>query len=167
MSEARKARFIEPVNKLARKVIADGPLAIDDAALKRVERSLGRLAEEYITVVGNDLSKLQEAIDRLDETSADQSENLKNTFLISHKIKGMGGSFNYGLVSLIAASLCQFIESLNTGSIVGAMKVMSLHLDGLNVVIGSEIKGDGGQTGEDLLTGLSSVIAKFNEPATT
>ena len=167
MSESKNVKFIEPEYRFDQIVLPDGPLAVNEEQLEKADNAINEFAEEYIADVKNDLNKLREAIDSLDDTKSGQAEKLKTIFLISHKIKGLGGSFGYELVTNISFSLYRFIESLEGSVKAYAKDVMDLHLAGLQVVISEEIKGEGGQAGEEMLSGLMQVVHKFSKAEVT
>ena len=163
MADAKRAKFIESANKLKQKVILNGPLAIDEATLAKAEQEIARLAGEYIGIIGEDVIELQTEIDRLEETENGQADQLKIIYLIAHNIKGLGGSFDYELITYVGNSLCRYIESLEGVVNPGGINVMKLHVASIKAVIAENLKGDGGEAGGELLDGLNSVILKINE----
>lgn len=62
----------------------------------------------------------------------------------------------------IAASLCNFIETVETHDD-GVMEVLNAHVDALRGMIGNDVKGDGGPIGREILDGLTRAVAK-NSP---
>jgi hypothetical protein len=85
---------------------------------------------------------------------------MEGVFQVSHDIKGQGGSFGYDLMTAIANELCRLIEKADTitDSEVEAVKI---HIDSLKLVIGEDMKGQGGKAGEKMLAGLQQVCDKL------
>ena len=62
----------------------------------------------------------------------------------------------------IAASLCNFVETVHTYDD-DVMEVLNAHVDALRGMIGNDVKGDGGPIGREILDGLMQAVAK-NSP---
>ena len=159
--EIKTGTLITPPNRLQHKVITGGPNAIDPDVLEKAEQVIAGMAGDYIHWAREDIEKLSGVFDTL---AADPSEeNLDSVFQIAHDMKGQGGSFGYDLVTAIGHELCRFIEKVEEGGVIGPAQVgaVKVHIDAIRRVINDDMKGDGGQQGAQLLTGLQMVRQKL------
>ncbi len=160
MAEDDKPQVIHAPNPLSAKVTRGGPGAVDPTVLEKAERVIAEMSGEYLDWVKGDLKKIQDAFEGL-KSSGGAKENLENIFEIAHDMKGQGGSFNYPLITIVANDLCRLLESLeNAGA--KEMEVIRLHIDTMRVIITNGMEGEGGQAGEQLLSGLGKVVEKVN-----
>lgn len=160
-----EGQLIRPPNTLKSKVKVGGPNAIDPDVLDKAEQLIADMADDYVTWAREDVIRLGAAYDVLAADGGNNAENLDVVFQIAHDMKGQGGSFGYDLITAIGHELCRFIEKVEetgniTSSVVGAVKV---HIDAVKRVIGDDMKGDGGEQGAHLLTGLQMVRQKLLE----
>lgn len=161
--ENTAAQLITPPNTLKGKVISGGPNAIDPDVIDKAEQVIAEMAGDYIHWAREDVTKLDEAFDALAADGGNTDENLDKVFQIAHDMKGQGGSFGYDLITAIGHELCRFIEKVEEAKIIetpqiGAVKV---HVDAIRRVINDDLKGDGGEQGAQLLTGLQLVRQKL------
>ena len=133
---------------------------MDEAALQRAEQVIEDLADTYLETVRADLEKLQNAFAELKSGAGDKEKHLADIFQIAFDIKGLGGSFDFNLMTVIGNQLCRYLDGLEGDPEAGDLDLIQLHIDALQVVIAEGLKGDGGAAGEQLLSGLESVVAK-------
>lgn len=167
MSTTANVKYIKPVNRLKEKTILNGPLAIDEETLELAEQAVADLGGKYFSIVARDMIRLNQEIEGVVESEDVQAGKLDAIFQLTHVIKGMGGTFDYDLITDIANSFCRFIESLEEIIKPGSKEIMVLHYDGLQVVLAEEMKGDGGQKGKELLKGTLSVVSNYNKAEST
>ncbi|MBT7247946.1 MAG: hypothetical protein HN877_01840 [Rhodospirillaceae bacterium] len=79
---------------------------------------------------------------------------------LAHEMRGFGGTFDYNLITAISDQLFRVMEQFKGINAQQAM-IIKLHIDSMKVVSTERIKGDGGERGEQVMSGLRSVIAKF------
>ena len=160
MAEDIAPQMIIPPRTLKDKVTEGGPGAVDVEALARVEKVILELADSYLDWVVEDIAKIGEAFAKLKSGDGDMAENLDGIFQVSHDVKGQGGSFGYDLMTVIGNMLCRYIEKSEGKAEAKDIAIIGLHIDALSVVISQNLKGDGGEVGEQLLVGLEQVSAK-------
>ena len=157
-----KPEMIEPPNTLKSKVGIGGPGAVDPETLARAEKVIADLADNYLEWAHEDMAKLQGALKELVSEGGDQKEKIAKVFQISHDMKGQGGSFGYDLITTIGNGLCRYLENREE---VGPAEIeaIKLHVGSMQVVLTNGIKGEGGEIGTQLLSGLEQVIAKVSK----
>jgi hypothetical protein len=155
-----KLEIINPPNVLKDKVGTDGPGAIDLEALERAEKVIASMANSYLDSVADDLRNIDEAFEKLEAASGDRKEELMGVFQTALILKGQGGSFGYDLMTTIGNELCRLIEKLDKAG-PKEVEAIKLHIDSMKLVIGNDIKGDGGDVGKEMLVGLQQVCDKL------
>jgi|TARA_Y100000294_G_scaffold174027_1_gene191301 chemotaxis protein histidine kinase CheA len=118
------------------------------------------MADSYLNWVAEDLKKIDQAYAKLEAATGGRKDEMEAVFHISHDIKGQGGSFGYDLMTAIANELCRLIEKADK---IGDEEVeaVKLHIASLKLVIGEDMKGQGGKAGEKMLAGLQQACDKL------
>ncbi len=155
-----KAEYITPPHTIRTKVSGGGPLSTQ--MLKKAEEVVQQHAEKYIERAQDQVDGLVEVVREAEAETGDKSIIFEKIFLQAHDIRGLGSTFGYTLVTNIAASLCNFVESVNNYD-EGVMEVLNAHVDAVRGMIGNDVKGDGGPIGREILDGLMQAVAK-NSP---
>ncbi|MCH7832113.1 MAG: Hpt domain-containing protein [Proteobacteria bacterium] len=155
-----KLEVINPPNTLKQKVGTGRPGAVDLEALQRAEEVIICMTDSYLDWVVEDLKKIDQAYAKLEAATGDRKEEMEAVFDVSHDIKGQGGTFGYDLMTAIATELCRLIERTDK---IGDQEVeaVKLHIASLKLVIGEDMKGQGGKAGEEMLSGLQQVCEKL------
>ena len=155
-----KLEVINPPNSLKQKVGTGGPGAVDLEALERAEEVIIGMTDSYINWVAEDLRKMDEAYAKLVAATGDRKEEIDGVFQVSHDIKGQGGSFGYDLMTALGNELCRLIEKIDKAG-PNEIEAIKLHIDSMKLVIGEDMKGTGGNSGEKMLAGLQQVCDKI------
>lgn len=153
-------KLIRPPQTLNQKVTVGGEGALDAAALERAEKVIADLADSYVDWAVEDIGKLMAACATMKEEGGATSENLDAVFQLAHDIKGQGGSFGYDLMTIVGNQLCRYIEALEGKAEKTDVEVIFLHAHTMQVIMSQDLKGDGGQAGEQLMAGLEAVFDK-------
>ncbi len=155
-----KLEVINPPNVLKKKVGTDGMGAIDLEAIEKAEEAIASMADSYLDSVADDLRNIDEAFEKLEAATGDRKEELMGVFQTALILKGQGGSFGYDLMTTIGNELCRLIEKLDKAG-PKEVEAIKLHIESMKLVIGNDIKGDGGDTGKEMLAGLQQVCDKL------
>jgi chemotaxis protein histidine kinase CheA len=163
MAGDTKAKIITPPSQLKDKVSVGGIGAVDAAAIERAERAIADLSDNYLEWAQEDLNKIQAAFAKLGaERTEERETSMHSIFSISHDMKGQGGSFGFDLVTAVGNHLCRLIERFD-----GTVKpqtendAIRIHIDAMTLIIGNNMKGDGGSQGEAMLKGIQQMVAKL------
>jgi len=152
--------IINPPNRLKAKVRAGGPGAVDADALRRAEAAIANMADQYLEWVVQDLERIGKAFEDLKSASQkDFQAKLDAIFKVSHDIKGQGGSFGYDMMTSVGNQLCRLIEQSDPSN-PKLIESIGVHIESLNLIISQRITGNGGQVGEQILSGLGKVLEK-------
>jgi hypothetical protein len=155
------AEYIDPPHPIRDKVTGGGPMT--GKMLKKAEGVVQKHAEQYIGRAQEQIDELVESVAIAKSETGDRKEIFEKVFLKSHDIRGLGSTFGYFLVTDIAASLCNFVESVDEyGDDV--IEVVNAHVDALRGMVGNNIRGDGGKIGREILAGLAVAVEKNSPP---
>jgi hypothetical protein len=84
----------------------------------------------------------------------------RELYRLSHDLKGLGGSFNYELVTIVGESLCSLIKNDALPGDPSLQRRIMAHIAALKAILQFDLKGDGGNDGEELLATLRVEPAK-------
>lgn len=75
-------------------------------------------------------------------------------FRLSHDLRGLGGTFNYDLLTIVGESLCGLIRNEALPRDRTLQRHILAHVEALRAILQFDLKGDGGEDGKQLLTTL-------------
>ena len=93
---------------------------------------------------------------------------LADLYRISLDLKGQGASFGYEIVSVVGASLSDFLAPIRDTKATLTplqLEVVNAHVGAIRAVISEELKGEGGAAGQALVNGLAQIVEKANQSA--
>jgi hypothetical protein len=124
-------------------------------AIRHMEQKAGELVAElcgqFRAYAGGALAE----IDRLMAAPCydDQAWRARLNAL-AHELKGLGGTFGYDLVTIVADSMCRTINDQNVIADEGLQRRLAASAPALSAVVQFDLKGDGGAQGRELLSTL-------------
>ena len=154
--------IIRPPDTLRSKVKEGGPGAVDLEALERAEAVVAGLANNYLEWVEDDLKVIQERAGALAVGADDWEQAVDKVFQTAHDMKGQGGSFGFELITAIGNNLCRLIDRFDdTVTPQVQNEAIRIHIEAMKLVIGSRMKGDGGDQGTAILEGVQQMVLKL------
>jgi HPt (histidine-containing phosphotransfer) domain-containing protein len=153
----RPIEIFMPPNVLKAKM---GSGKLDLSAVKRAEQAIDSLKSEFTGWVIHDVSRLVEAgqayaKDRNEEALAD-------LYRTAHDLKGQAATFDFPLISRVAASLCMLTDDTVYGLPL-PLKLIEAHIDAIRVIVRDNLKDPSDQTAAELATELETQVAGFLE----
>lgn len=154
------AQFIRPPNTLKAKV-GNGFGGISADAVAKAEEALASMASQFG-------QWLQDEIDKLDAAQAairDQgrtAQTLENLYFRAHDLKGLGTTYQYPLVTRLAASLCRLIDDAEKRFEAPAL-LLDAHVDAIRAVVRDHIQTDEHPVGRTLAETLESRVAEYQQ----
>lgn len=115
------------------------------------------LLESYISYTNGYLDTIQKLLDRLLSEKEESPQIRKDIFSTCHDIKGMGGSFNYPLMTEAGASICNYFRNLSSESRTDT-DILEAHIKTMRVIIENKITGPGDKTSEQLIKRLNDLV---------
>ena len=152
-------RFYRFKNRLKEKTagLAPGRASIAPEAIEAAEKALSKMSEDYPDWVKGLIGKLQEQHGRCVDTPEQRRDCFEQIALISHDMKGQGGTFGYPLITAFADSLYGFTTVKGEISD-NQVELVKAHLDAMRAVIRGRVSGDGGEIGKKLTQSLNEAI---------
>lgn len=152
------AEMIDPRDQGAGPLDLQKPV-FDLNAVARANEAIKAMAGEFQTWLERDVTRVQDT--RLNaEASAWSDATLETLMIAAHDLKGLGGSYEYPLVTQIAASLCRLIET-DAGKAAARAEptLVAAHVDALRAAARGQIRTDDHPIGRALLQTLEARVA--------
>jgi hypothetical protein len=157
LSQQNPGQLIQPPNTLRLKV--GGRLgAIDPSAIAKAEAALKSLSGNFAQWLQDEVTKLESARQRV-RAEGVTAETMESLYLRAHDLKGLGATYEFPLITRIAASLCKLIDDKDKR--LGApMAMVDTHIDAVKAAIRDNIKTDDHPVGKILVTELERRVAE-------
>lgn len=151
---------IQPRNTLREKMGGRMP-ALDAAALARAEEALKSLSTQFQGWMEDEVANL-DAARRNAVANAFDEPSIDELFGRAHDTKGMGSTYEYPLVTRIAASLCKMLETPEArAAAASATTLLEAHVDAIRAAVRGRIKSDTDPVGAALASELEKKSAAF------
>ena len=157
MGKQQPIEVFMPPNVLKAKVGGDGVAGLDMAAIKRAETAIAELKEEFAEWINSDVAKLVEA--RNIYAKDNNIDALKTLYRMAHDLKGQGTTFDFPMVTRVAASLCNLTEALENRQ--APIGLIDAHVDAIKVVVRDNIRDSGNQIATVLAAELEARVKEF------
>ena len=129
----------------------------EDRLVKQAKDAVANLKADYQKLIMNDMAALRELLGQLRNVD-NPSDVVQRIFEITHNVKGQAGSFGYTLVTNIGSSLCDFLRA-GDHTDAKSIAIVDHHVTSLISVIEKNIEGDGGESGQKLVSKLHALYA--------
>lgn len=128
---------------------------IKPAEFQRMESEAVKVTSELLGMFHGNFRGTIGAIDDLMADPNYRDDTWRGRFhRLSHDLKGLGGTFNYDLVTKVGASLCSLIKNDALPGDRSLQRRIMAHVAALRAILQFDLKGDGGSEGEELLVTL-------------
>ena len=156
MSETNPGQVIQVPNTLRLRV--GGRMGgIDPAAIAKAEAALRSLADNFSTWMNDELIKLESSRSRI-RAEGLTPESCENLYLRAHDLKGLGATYEYPIVSRLAASLCKLIDDPRTRC-QAPVFLIDAHIDAIKAAVAGGIKTVENPTGKAMVDELERRVA--------
>ena len=150
------SHVIRPPNALRMKV--GGGFGINADAVARAEEALKAMAAQFDQWLKDEIVKLDAAQARIREEGY-TPETAENLYFRAHDLKGLGTTYEYPLVTRIAASLCRMLDDSDK-RMQAPLAVVDAHIDAIKAVVRDKIQTDDHPVGRDLVETLEARAAE-------
>lgn len=157
MSQQNTGQVIQVPNTLRLKV--GGRFgSIDPNAIAKAEAALKNLSSNFAQWMQDELTKLEDARHRIraEGVNPDTTEQL---YFRGHDLKGLGATYEFPLVTRIAASLCRLIDDKDKRAD-APMLLIDAHIDAIKAAVRDDIKTDTHPVGRVLIHELERRVAE-------
>ena len=156
MGKQQPIEIFMPPNLLKAKVGGSGGL--DISAIKRAEKAVEELRQEFADWIVEDVNRLAAARDAYDANRT--VDTLGTLYRASHDLKGQGTTFDFPLVARVAASLCKMSDVEDAGEKL-PMSLIDAHVNAIKVIVRDKIKDPENQMARALAAELEHQVADY------
>lgn len=151
------AQVIRPPNMLRMKV-GGGFGGIDAKAIAKAEEALAAMSSQFGQWLEDEIVKLDKAQAdiRAEGYTVATAEQL---YFRAHDLKGLGSTYQFPIVTRIAASLCKMMDDQDK-RMRAPMVLVDAHIDAIRAVVRGNIQTDEHPTGRALVTTLEERVAE-------
>lgn len=156
MTDPAEGELIQPMNTLRLKV---GGGRLDMAAVAKAEAALKSLSGNFAEWLGDEIGKLEAARARTRINGMDGADG-ESFYIHAHDLKGLGGTYDFPLITRLAGSLCRLIEDpVNRSQAPQAL--IDAHLNAIRASLRDNVRTDAEPTVRALAEGLEASVARF------
>jgi hypothetical protein len=158
LSQQNPAQVIQVPNTLRLKV--GGRFgAIDPSAIAKAEAALKSLSGNFGQWLQDEVTKLGVAREGV-QAEGQTLETMEKLYFRAHDLKGLGATYEFPLITRIAASLCKLID--DPAKRVGApMGLIDAHIDAIKAAARDDIKTDTHPIGKILIQELERRVTEY------
>jgi hypothetical protein len=158
VTKPSNAQFIQPPNTLRLKVGGARFGGIDPEAVAKAEAALKSLSSQFGQWLNDELTKLDAA--RAQITAKGYTpETAEQLYLRAHDLKGLGSTYEYPLVTRIAASLCRITDTAAARA-KAPLFLIDAHIEGIKAAVRDGIKDESHPVGKALAEELEGRVAE-------
>ena len=157
MTNKSAAEVIQVPNMLKLKVGGRG--GIDMAAIAKAEAALKSLSGNFAQWLNDEIVKLEAARQEV-RAQGLTAETVETLYLRAHDLKGLGSTYEFPLVTRLAASLCRLIDEPAT-RLSAPMFLVDAHIDAIKACVRDDIKVDTHPVGKVLAAELEGRVAEY------
>ena len=132
---------------------------LDAAAIARAEAALKSLSSNFDAWMKDELAKLEAARDRI-RAEGFTTETAENLYFRAHDLKGLGTTYEFPLVTRMAASLCRILHD-PAERLSAPLKVVDAHIDAIGTAVRSEIRTEADPVGRAMAEELEGQVSRL------
>lgn len=156
MNKPTSAQIIQPPNTLRLKVGGGRFGGIDPAAIAKAEAALKSLSSQFSQWLNDELVKLDAARAAVRDRGY-TPETSEGIYLRAHDLKGLGTTYEYPLITRIAASLCRMTDTAEARA-KAPLFLIDAHIDAIKACVRDEIKDENHPVGRALAEELEGKV---------
>lgn len=157
MTNKPTAEVIQVPNMLKLKVGGRG--GIDMAAIAKAEAALKSLSGNFAQWLNDEIIKLEAA--RQDVRAHGlTAQTVETLYLRAHDLKGLGATYEFPLITRLAASLCKLIDDPDT-RLAAPMFLVDAHIDAIKACVRDDIRVDTHPVGKAVAAELEGRVTEY------
>ncbi len=159
-----KVQIIQPTGELRKRAVnykKGFSVELTSSEMIQLEKVVHNSKDKFVTGVSEKLKSLRDAAHAVGDDIMSMPGFLKTAEKDSLDIKGMGGTFDFPLLTQVAKSLNDYVRGLKNVTKTH-LDIITLHIDALYVILAQHITGQGGATEAQVLTALQQATKKFS-----
>jgi hypothetical protein len=157
VSDHSKAQITPPANSLRLKL--GGRFGgIDADAIAKAEAALKSLSGQFAQWLDDEINKLDAARAAI-QANGYTPETSESLYLRAHDLKGLGSTYEFPLITRIAASLCRLTDTPERRA-QASLFLIDSHIDAIKACVRDDIRNDSHPTGRALAEELERRVAE-------
>ena len=136
---------------------------LDAVAVARAEAALKSLSTNFGEWMNDELAKLEAARDRV-RAEGFNAETAENLYFRAHDLKGLGTTYEFPLVTRMAASLCRILHDADT-RLSTPVAVVEAHIEAIGKAVRAQLRTDADPAGRALAEDLENLVARLTRAA--
>lgn len=160
---SKKPVFVPPSQELRRKAVnfkKGFRLKLEPEEIRKLEAVVEKATDQFTVEVADKLRGLRVALNDVANSQIGADQAMQAIRSMSLEIKGMGGMFNYPLLTAFAKSLNDFTRDMGVPTPI-QLDIIAAQIDALYVVMGNRIQGSGSKVEMQLLAALEEAARKY------
>lgn len=153
----KSVRFV-PQNSLAGKARRLPDTTVDELC-ERASRAVDAAKEPLFAKLEEEAGRLKSKFDALLQRRGGSAADIRSLNAIAFELKGLGGMFDYPLVSSISGLIFKMTKP-DVRITKEVLNVIGLQVDAVTVAMRERRKGDGGDGGQALVASLTEAMEK-------
>ena len=158
VNKPSQAQFIQPTNSLRMKLGGSRFGGIDPSAIAKAEEALRGLSGQFAQWLDDELVKLDAARAAIRDKGY-TVETAEGLYLRGHDLKGLGATYEYPLITRIAASMCRMTDALDV-RMKAPIFLIDAHIDAIKACVRDTIKDENHPVGKILAEELERRVAE-------
>jgi flagellar biosynthesis/type III secretory pathway protein FliH len=148
-------QVIQPPNPLRAKLGA----GISADAIARAEEALQAMSAQFDTWLQDEMDKLEAARGAI-QAEGYTATTAEGLYFRAHDLKGLGSTYQYPLVTRLAASLCRMLDKPEQ-RMAAPMALVDAHVEAIRAVVRDRIKTDEHPVGRALAEELERRVSEL------
>jgi hypothetical protein len=132
---------------------------LDAAAIARAEAALKSLSTNFDQWMNDEIVKLNAARERI-RAEGFTAETAENLYFRAHDLKGLGTTYEFPLVTRMAASLCRILHDPAT-RLSAPLDLVDAHIDAVRKAVADQLRTDADPAGRAIAEDLEKQVARL------
>jgi hypothetical protein len=133
-----------------------GAGGFDPDAVARAEAALKKLSANFAVWLADEIAKLKAARAAID-TGGVTNATVETLYMRAHDLKGLGGTYEYPIITRIAGSLCRIVED-PARRCEAPLDLIDAHIAAIEAVVAAEIRTDADPKGRAMVEALEAGV---------
>jgi len=159
-----KVQIIQPTGELRKRAVnyrKGFSVELTSSEMVQLEAVVHQSKDKFVAAVVEKLQSLRAGAEAVGRDGLSIPGFLKAAEKDSLDIKGLGGTFDFPLLTQVAKSLNDYVRGLRNVTRIH-LAIIALHVDALYVILERHITGAGGATEAEVLSSLLQATRKFS-----
>jgi hypothetical protein len=156
VNKPTSAQIIQPPDTLRVKVGGARFGGIDPAAIAKAEAALKNLSSQFSQWLDDEIVKLDAARTAVRDKGY-TPETAEGLYLRAHDLKGLGTTYEYPLITRIAASMCRMTDTAEA-RMKAPLFLIDAHIDAIKACVRDTIKDENHPVGRALAEELEGQV---------